>query len=212
MPLIIPAPILAPTHRRILQVELGEILLKIKRAMSHTMNVAMPTAKCRGSHRVSMCPSKGPQRPPTKNGHHRQKESFEFLPCSVMRFTIRKLSLQRSNLTPGITRRAEPLNCGRLAHESNAIRGRVHAVVRPRLPLELFTITILSNPNSNYVRIFRLRLSIILRIVVGRWLQANIISISRQPTYFARNNSTCITPREEYHEARRRRRDKSLLN
>ncbi len=26
--------------------------------------------------------------------------------------------------------------------------------------------------------------------------------------YFARNNSTCITPREEYHEARRRRRDK----
>jgi hypothetical protein len=32
-------------------------------------------------------------------------------------------------LTPGITRRDEPLICGRLAHESRAVRGRVHAVV-----------------------------------------------------------------------------------
>jgi len=36
-------------------------------------------------------------------------------------------------LTPGITRRDEPLISVRLAHESRAIRGRVHAVVMLRV-------------------------------------------------------------------------------
>jgi hypothetical protein len=41
--------------------------------------------------------------------------------------------LASERLTPGITRRGEPLICGRLADEGGAIRGRVHAVVRRRL-------------------------------------------------------------------------------
>jgi len=43
-----------------------------------------------------------------------------------------QVSTSEIRLTPGITRRDEPLICGRLAHESRAIRGRVHAVVRFR--------------------------------------------------------------------------------
>ena len=76
-----------------LQSELGEILLKSQRAINQAMNTAKPTARYRGSHLLRMLPSNGPQRPPTKNGHHRQNESFDFLACSVIRLTVGELSL-----------------------------------------------------------------------------------------------------------------------
>jgi hypothetical protein len=70
-----------------LQSELGEILLKSRRAMSHATNIAKPTATYRGSHLLRTFPSNGPQRPQTKNGHHRQNESPALPTCSVIMLT-----------------------------------------------------------------------------------------------------------------------------
>ena len=53
-------------------------------------------------------------------------------PFRTLPLYFRRHRLLSRGLTPGITRRDERLNCGRLAHESYAIRGRVHAVVGRR--------------------------------------------------------------------------------
>ena len=92
-PLTAPAPRLAPTHRDTLQSELGEILLKSQRAINQATNIAEPTARWRGSQ-LSRTPARsGPKRPPTKNGHHRQNESFDFLARSVIRLTTQQHTL-----------------------------------------------------------------------------------------------------------------------
>ena len=43
--------------------------------------------------------------------------------------SIKRIKSLNSDITPAISRRDEPLNCGRRAHEGNAVRSLLHGVI-----------------------------------------------------------------------------------